>query len=537
MNSNRMSYAQQMLADINVDNHINLSEKFELSCATFAERVAFSCLGQDMTFGQLESLSRAFAVYLLEDCGLKSGDRVAVQLPNINQYPVVAWGVLRAGLILVNTNPLYTARELKHQFNDSGACLLVVLSDLLPSMAAVIPETGIKRVVVTHIGDMCVAQSIPDLGLENVDALADILSKRADCPITPVHTTMEDIAVLQYTGGTTGVAKGAILTQGNIFASAMQSSAAFVGDSDEREIIIAPMPLYHIYGFTWNIVSSCLRGAHSILIPNPRDIDGMVQTMKRYRFTGMAGVNTLFAGLMRHPQFDEIDFTALGGSIAGGAALVTSIATEWERRTGSKLFEGYALSETASALTCNTPDHNKLGTVGKLLPAMQVKVVSSDGKDLGPEAEGELLVRGPNVLQGYWQRPEATSEAIDAEGWFRTGDVAVIQKDGFVRVVDRIKDMILVSGFNVYPNEIEDVVSGHPGILECAVVGVKDERTAEAVKVFAVKNDPELTEVQLRDFCREQLTAYKVPKHVEFLAELPKSNVGKILRRELRVKK
>jgi len=535
MTSPHANYAEQMLKQLNTHNYENLVEHFDVACAQFADRVAFRCLGMDLSFEQLERFSRAFAVYLLDDCGLQAGDRVAVQLPNINQYPVVAWGVLRAGLVLVNTNPLYTARELTHQFNDSGAQLLVVLSDLLPSTAAVIPNTKIERVIVTHIGDMCVSQPIAEVAIDQVTHLADALTQCDGYPLPPVHTSLSDVAVLQYTGGTTGVAKGAVLTQGNIFASAMQSAAALDVDPVEREIILAPMPLYHIYGFTWNLVSCCLRGAMSILIPNPRDLDGMVQTMKANRFTSMAGVNTLFAGLMRHPQFDEIDFSAVTGSIAGGAALVSSIASEWQRRTESKLFEGYGLSETASSLTCNTPDHNKLGTVGKLLPSMQVKVVSPEGEELGTDREGELLVRGPNVFQAYWGRPEATLEAIDADGWFRTGDVAVIQVDGFIRVVDRIKDMILVSGFNVYPNEIEDVVCGHPGIVECAVVGVKDERTGEAVKVFAVKQDPTLTAQQLRDFCRQQLAGYKVPRYFEFMDALPKSNVGKTLRRELRV--
>jgi long-chain acyl-CoA synthetase len=528
------SYAQDMLKELNKHGYVNLTQIFEESCDKHAGQTAFSCLGSNLTFSDLERLSRNFAAFLLHDCGLIPGDRVAIQLPNINQYPVVAWAALRAGLILVNTNPLYTKRELIHQFTDSGAKLLVVLADLLPSTAPAIAESDISQVVVTHIGDFEQAKPLPQVDLENVIDLADALQRGDGYPLPEIKVAMEDIAVLQYTGGTTGVAKGAMLTQANIFASAIQTSMAMTPEPGVSEIIIAPMPLYHIYGFTWNIVSSCLRGAVSILIPNPRDIDGLVDTMKSCKFTSMAGVNTLFAGLLQHPRFDEIDFSELLGSIAGGAALVSSIASEWERRTDSKIYEGYALSETASALSCNTPDDNQLGTVGKPLSWMEVKVVDTEGCDLGEGAEGELLIRGPQVLAGYWRRPEATAEAIDADGWFRTGDVAIIQGDGFIRIVDRIKDMILVSGFNVYPNEIEDVVSGHPGILECAVVGVADERTSEAVKVFAVKSDASITDWQIKDYCREHLTAYKVPRHVEFMEELPKSNVGKILRRELR---
>lgn len=539
MSEASLLYAQDMLKQLNKHGYINLVQIFEETCQKHATQTAFSCLGQTLSFYELEKLSRQFAGYLLNECGLCAGDRVAIQLPNINPYPVVAWAVLRAGLILVNTNPLYTQRELKHQFTDSSAKLLIVLSDLLPATAIAIAGTDINQVVVTHMGEFEQPRILPETELSNVIDLAEALDRGQRYQLPAVETKLDDIAVLQYTGGTTGVAKGAILTQGNIFASAMQTSTAFevddLGDEGEMgEIIIAPMPLYHIYGFTWNIISSCLRGAQSILIPNPRDIDSLVATMKTCRFTGMAGVNTLFAGLLQHPQFDEIDFSGLLGSIAGGAALVSSIASEWESRTGSKIFEGYALSETASSLSCNNLEDNQLGTVGKPLPWMQVKTVDAEGNDLEEGEEGELLVRGPQILQGYWQRPEATAEAIDKDGWFRTGDVAVIQKDGFIRIVDRIKDMILVSGFNVYPNEIEDVVCGHPGVLECAVVGVADERTAEAVKVFAVKTNDTLTEQDVKDYCRELLTAYKVPKHVEFLDELPKSNVGKILRRELR---
>ncbi len=535
MSTAALSYAEQELARLNVNHYSSLIDMFEQACAEHAGQAAYSCMGQVLSFAEVESSSRAFAAWLLNAGGLVKGDRIAIQLPNLNQYPIVAWGALRAGLILVNTNPLYTEREQLHQLNDSGAKALVVLSDLLPVTEKVVPLTDVKIVIATNVFDMIEAQPRPDSSLPGLVSLPEVLAQGAAMELPGFTACMSDIAVLQYTGGTTGVAKGAILSHGNLFAGSQQSAAAIEEDENEpAAIVIAPMPLYHIYGFTMNIIGVFLSGGLSVLIPDPRDIDGLVNTMKQYRFTGLAGVNTLLSGLMRHPDFDQIDFSAVKGTIAGGAALVKEIADEWLERTGSRIFEGYGLSETAAALTCNNPTDYRLGTVGKPLIAMQVKVVDAQGKALPCGAEGELLVRGPQVLQGYWQRPEATAEVLDAEGWFRTGDIAVLEEDGFVRIVDRLKDMILVSGFNVYPNEVEDVVYSHPDVIECAAVGVPDPKTAEAVKLYVVTTNPELTEAQLRDFCRQQLTAYKVPKTVEFRPELPKSNVGKILRRELR---
>ena len=531
------SYAQKMLVELNVNGYQNLLENFEVSCEKYADRVAFSCLGESITFSQLDRYSKRFASYLRTQASLRPGDRIALQMPNILQYTVAAWGVLRAGLILVNTNPLYTEREIVHQFSDADVSAVLVLEGLLPNIKNVISQTNIKHVVVAKLGPLEAEHQLGE-AIEGVQlvAFSEALALGESQTMAKTSITMDDVALLQYTGGTTGVSKGAMLTHGNLFASACQTSSAFEENHELQDIVIAPMPLYHIYGFTWNVISCCLMGSHSVLIPNPRDIHGLVQTMKAYKFSGFAGVNTLFAGLMQHPEFDQIDFSALQGSIAGGSALVRVVAEEWERRTGTRLYEGYALSETASSLSCNTPDAHQMGTVGKHLPAMEVKVVDESGQDVGINQPGELAVRGPQVLVGYWNRPEATREAIDPEGWFKTGDVAVIQPDGFIRIVDRLKDMILVSGFNVYPNEIEDVISGHPAVFECAAVGVKDERTGEAVKVFLVLSDKSATEAELRDFCRERLTAYKVPKYFSFVVELPKSAVGKVLRRELRDK-
>ncbi len=537
MTADRFSFAREKLQQLNVDGYASLIELFDQACEQYAERVAYSCLGQEMRFAEICDKSGQIAAYLRGELGLQAGDRVAVQLPNLIQYPIVAWGVLRAGLILVNTNPLYTERELVHQFNDSGARVLFTLHELLPVVEKVVPQTAIETVVASHVFDLMEAQPLPESPLANLQAFTDVLARGAAAELPKVSHSMDDIALLQYTGGTTGVAKGAVLTQGNLFASSLQS-AALVENQPNRElddVLVAPMPLYHVYGFTVNVVSVFLDGGLSVLIPDPRNPDSIIEAFKRYNVTSMAGVNTLFTALLRHPEFDSLDFSHLKGVIAGGAALVEEIAEEWQRRTGMEIFEGYGLSETASALSCNGHGADRqLGTVGKPMVAQEVKVVDGNGQRLPAGQEGELLVRGPQVMQGYWQRPEATAEAIDEEGWFRTGDIAIIQPDGFIRIVDRLKDMILVSGFNVYPNEIENVLYSHPDVVECAVVGVPDKKSGEAVKAYVVSSNAELSAEALTAFCREQLTGYKIPRAIEFRDELPKSNVGKILRRELR---
>jgi long-chain acyl-CoA synthetase len=527
-------YEQAQLKELNTEGHTNLVDMFDAACAEFSERPAFTALGQTLTFAETDRLSRDFAAYLLGPAGLLPGQRIAIALPNLCQYPIVAWAALRAGLVLVNTNPLYTPRELLHQFNDAGVCALVCFSDLLPTLEQVVPQTDIAHVIVTNVFDLIEAQPAPKTMLTRVTTLPAALAEGARYFLPDPSSALNDIAILQYTGGTTGPAKGAVLTHGNILASSRQSGTLVEIDPEHPNIVIAPMPLYHIYGFTMSVVGTFCVGGHSILIPDPRDLNGMIEAMKAWPFTAMAGVNTLFVGLMRHPEFDAIDFSQVKGVIAGGAALVEEIATEWKRRTGSDIYEGYGLSETASSLTCNSEDNRQLGTVGKLLPWMEIKIVAPDGETLAVGAEGELLVRGPQVMHGYWQRPDATDEALDQDGWFRTGDIAVQQEDSFIRICDRVKDMILVSGFNVYPNEVESVVYTHPDIVECAAVGVPDEKSGEAVKLYVVSSNPDLDSETLRSFCRKQLAAYKVPRTVEFRTELPKSNVGKILRRKLR---
>lgn len=527
-------YEQAMLAELNTEGFTSLVDMFDRACEQYPDRVAFTAMGQDHSFADIERLSRAFAVWLLNDAGLAPGTRIAIQLPNITQYPIVAWGVFRAGMVIVNTNPLYTARELEHQFNDSGATVLVALTELLPQIEVVLPQTGIDQVICTSIFDLIEPQPCPVSTLSGLISLPEVLQAGEGKALPETVADMNSVALLQYTGGTTGPAKGAVLTHGNIFASTQQ--AAHAADLDEHavEIMIGPMPLYHIYGFTMNVVSTFCGGGQSVLIPDPRNIDELIKVMKQYPFTAMAGVNTLFVSMMQHPEFDEIDFSKVKGVIAGGAALVEEIASEWFERTGSQIFEGYGLSETAATLTGNTRQERQLGTVGKPMISMEIKVVNDAGETLGSDEEGELLVRGPQVMHGYWNRPDATEECLDHEGWFRTGDIARVQTDGFVKICDRLKDMILVSGFNVYPNEIEGVVYTHPDVIECAAIGVPDPKSGEAVKLYVVTSNTALTEDALKTFCREQLTAYKIPRFIEFSKELPKSNVGKILRRELR---
>ena len=534
----RFDYCRSAINAINTEQHTSLISLFDLTCAEHTDRAAYNCLGQDVRFSEIEAKSRAFAAWL-QTLGLEAGDRVAVQLPNLIQYPIVAWGVIRAGMTLVNTNPLYTQHELKHQLNDSGARVIVMLSDFLAAAEATLADTPVEQVVVTNVFDMMEAQPAPPHSLGNdiqLSTLPDALIAGESLNLTPVEANLDSLAILQYTGGTTGVAKGAMLTHGNVLASTLQAQQHMeeAGDEDDESILIAPLPIYHIFGFSLYVVSNFAIGGRSVLIPDPRDSSALLQTMQAFPFTGFAGVNTMFVALMADPLFDSVDWSHLKASIAGGAALVPEVAREWQRRTGSPILEGYGLSETAASLTCNTRSAARLGTVGTAMGSQQIKLADSEGKPVAAGEEGELCVRGAQVMVGYWNRPDETDKAIDAEGYFRTGDIAVQTEDGYYRIVDRIKDMILVSGFNVYPNEIEAVVFEHPDIVECAVVARKDEKSGEAVALYAVSSNPDLTSEDLRKFCRQKLTNYKVPKFVYFEKELPKSNVGKVLRRELR---
>jgi long-chain acyl-CoA synthetase len=534
MTSKTETYIRESLRKLDRPENPNLLAAFAHSSEIHVEQEAYKCLGKSITFAEVDALTRDFAAYLLGECGLSKGDRIAIQLPNLVQYPIAAWGALRAGLVIVNTNPMYTRRELFYQFNDSGAKALVALSDNLPLIEQVVPETGIEVVIATSAIDMLDPQPLPETTLPNLRSLPEALVTGRSLKLPQVDVSLDDLALLQYTGGTTGAPKGAVLSHGNLLSAVLMSPLSFGADMTELEIGIAPMPLYHIYGFAVNLISGYLNGSFSVLIPDPRDLDGLIRVMKEEPFTSFAGVNTLFASLLHHPEFDDIDFSRMRWTIGGGAATVPEIAEEWRRRTGAHIHEGYGLSETAAMATVNTLTSRELGTIGPPMAGSEFKVVDENGNELPTGEEGELLIRGPQVMQGYWQREEATAEVIDEEGWFRTGDIALIQENGHIRIVDRLKDMVLVSGFNVYPNEIENVVFTHPDVVECAVVGVPDDKTGEAVKVFVVAKNDDLGAGDLRRFCREHLTAYKVPRHVEFRSELPKTAVGKILRRELR---
>ena len=539
----RFDFSRKQVDAINSDHYTSVLDLFERACSEFAEKIAFSCLGQDISFRQIDEMSGKFAAFLRGDAGLQHGDRVAIQLPNLIQYPVAAWGILRAGLVLVNTNPLYTERELRHQFQDSGAKAVVMLSDFVAAAEQVIPDTDIKLVITTNALDMMEPQPGPTHNLDQSVVLLTLPAaislgqgKGSGSGLSGARPTVNDLAVLQYTGGTTGVAKGAMLSHGNIISAIAQGRnhlAEAQGESETR-LLIAPLPIYHIFGFTLYLCGNFASGGRSILIPNPRDLYGLLDVMRSVPFTEFAAVNTMLVGLMANQKFDDVDWSNLKWTIAGGAALVPDVAREWERRTDSKLIEGYGLSETTANLSLNVPSSRRIGSVGQAMGFQEIKLMDSSGKMVADGNEGELWVRGPNVMMGYWKRPEATEEAIDPEGFFKTGDVAVKLDNGFYKIVDRIKDMILVSGFNVYPNEIENVLYSHPDVLECAVVGVVDDHSGEAIKAFVVVRNSGLTATALREFCRQDLTAYKVPKKIEFRDGLPKSNVGKILRRELR---
>lgn len=534
----RFDFARQQINTANIEGYTSVLDLFERACAEFADNIAFTCMGQDVTFREIDEKSAKFAAFLRNEGGLEQGDRVAIQLPNLIQYPVAAWGILRAGLVLVNTNPMYTERELRHQFKDSGAKALVILNEFLPVALKVIPDTDIKLIISTNAFDLIEAQPAPEHQLDPsvaLQTLPDAIAMGDNQDLPTNRPTLDDLAVLQYTGGTTGVAKGAMLSHGNIIGSVAQGKKCFEdGDTAISGLLIAPLPIYHIFGFAVYLCGNFAAGGRSVLIPDPRNLDGLLDVMKAFPFTGFAAVNTMLAGLMNHKKFDEVDWSHLKWTIVGGAALIPDIAEQWERRTNTRLIEGYGLSETTANLTINMPTTRRIGTTGQAMGFQEIKLMDASGQPAADGEEGELWVRGLNVMMGYWQRPEATDEAIDANGFFKTGDVAVKLDDGFYKIVDRIKDMILVSGFNVYPNEIENVITSHPDVLECAVIGVKDERTGEAVKAFVVRKNSSLTEADLKEFCRKDLTAYKAPKLIEFLEELPKSTVGKILRRELR---
>ncbi|WP_247843099.1 long-chain-fatty-acid--CoA ligase FadD2 [Pseudomonas sp. MWU12-3103b] len=543
--------------DIDMGEFKSVIEVFERSCKKFADRPAFSNMGVTLTYAELERYSAAFAGYLQAHTDLVPGDRIAVQMPNVLQYPIAVFGALRAGLIVVNTNPLYTAREMRHQFKDSGARALVYLNMFGQKVQEVLPDTDIQYLIEAKMGDMMptakgwlintvvskVKKMVPDYSLPQAISFKSALRLGRGLGIKPLKVGLDDIAVLQYTGGTTGLAKGAMLTHGNLVANMQQVRAclAQLGPDGQpllregQEVMVAPLPLYHIYAFTANCMCMMVSGNHNVLITNPRDITGFIKELKNWRFSALLGLNTLFVALMEHPDFKTLDFSSLKLTNSGGTALVKATAERWEQITGCRITEGYGLTET-SPVACTNPygEKSRLGTVGLPVPGTLLKVIDDEGVEQPMGERGELCIKGPQIMKGYWHKPEATAEVLDAEGWFKSGDIAVIDPDGFVRIVDRKKDMIIVSGFNVYPNEIEDVVMAHPKVANCAVIGVPDERSGEAVKLFVVARETGVSLEELKAYCKENFTAYKVPKHIVLRESLPMTPVGKILRRELR---
>jgi len=544
------SYPEGVPAEIDLSKYSSIPDIFEQSCSKFKDQTAYINFDTKMSFGELDKLTRQFAAWL-QNQGLNKGDRIAVMMPNILQYPVVVYGALRAGLVVVNTNPMYTARELRHQLEDSGARAIVVVENFAHVLQEVHKDVPVEFIITTQIGDMVsfpkgavmnlvlkyVRKAIPDWNLPGSISLKQALKQGSSQSFQRPELGFDDLAFLQYTGGTTGVAKGAMLTHKNLVANMMQAkiwmSASGIGEG--TEIIVTALPLYHIFALTACCLVYTALGGANLLITDPRNMAGFVKELGKVPFTVLPGVNTLFNGLLNTPGFAELDFSTLKGALGGGMAVQRSVAEQWKEVTGTTLVEAYGLTETSPAACINPMNLEEYnGTIGLPISSTECAIMNDEG-DLLPQGEvGELVVRGPQVMKGYWQRPDETAKAITPDGWLLTGDIALMDEKGFFTIVDRKKDMILVSGFNVFPNEIEDVLAMHPKVLEVAAIGIPDPKSSEAVKIFVVKADPSLNEEELRAYCSEQLTGYKRPRHIEFRDELPKSNVGKILRRELR---
>ena len=546
------SYPPGVPAEIDPTQYASVAELIEESMRDYRDEPAFVSMGKSITYGELDTLSRKFAAWL-QSKGLARGARVAIMMPNVLQYPVALAAILRAGYVVVNVNPLYTPRELEHQLKDSGAEAIILLENFAHTLAAVVGETSIKHIVVASIGDLMgmkglvvnfvvrrVKKMVPAWHLAGHIKFNDALAQGAALTFKPVALTRADVAFLQYTGGTTGVAKGATLTHGNIVANVLQSAAWHepahgLHPEVDQIINVIALPLYHIYALTVCCLLTMRAGGLGILIANPRDIGGMIKELHGYAINTFPAVNTLYNAMLNHPDFDKLDFSKLMVANAGGMAVQEAVAKRWFERTHTPIVEGYGLSETSPSAVCNPVTSKEYsGTIGLPLPSTEVSIRDDDGNPVGLGQPGEICIRGPQVMAGYWNRPDETAKVMTADGFFKTGDIGIMDERGYFKIIDRKKDMILVSGFNVYPNEIEDVVAKHPGVFEVAAVGVPDEHSGEAVKLVIVKRDPALTEADVIAFCKEQLTGYKRPRVIEFRTELPKSNVGKILRRELR---
>ena len=546
------SYQAGVPAEIDLNEFRSIGDLFEKSVKQYGPRKAYINMDKAITYAELDKLSAAFGAYCQSVLKLQKGARIALMMPNLLQYPVCLYGALRAGYTVVNCNPLYTERELEHQLKDSGAEAIVIVENFASVLDKVIARTPVKHVLVTQLGDMLdfpkrmivnvvvkhVKKMVPAWNLPGAVELRDALIEGGRHPLRPVEVGHEDIAFLQYTGGTTGVSKGAMLTHRNIIANLQQAHAWITAGVQDNEIIVTALPLYHIFALTANCLTFFKIGATNLLITNPRDIPGFIKEIGKYPFTTITGVNTLFNAMINNPDFAKIDLSKLHLTLGGGMAVQRAVAERWKQITGVTLIEAYGLTETSPAATMNPldmPEYN--GCIGLPISSTEVTIRDDDGKDLPMGEPGELCIRGPQVMKGYWNRADETAKVIMADGFLRTGDVAIMDAKGYFKIVDRKKDMILVSGFNVYPNEIEDVLAMHPGVLESAAVGVPDEKTGEAIKIFVVKKDPDLTEASIIEHCRSHLTGYKVPRQIAFRTELPKTNVGKILRRQLRDEK
>ncbi len=527
----------------------SLVDLFRASSKKFKDRIAFENMGAMLTFSEVDVLSTAFAAYLQKEMGLRKGDRIAIQMPNLLQFPIAFIGALKAGLIVVNTNPLYTPREMEHQFKDSGITAIVILENFASNLQAIADKTSVKHIIIARIGDMIgtlkgaitnfvvkhVKKMVPEYHLPNAISFNEVLKKGARLSLEKPIINIEDLAVLQYTGGTTGVAKGAQLSHRNIIAHNIMITHWFKPYMSESQpnVMITAIPMYHIFGLTVNGVLMYSTGVKNVLITNPRDIPGFIKELKKHKFTILTGVNTLFNGLLNNPKFKEVDFSFLHGAVAGAMAVQDAVANKWLEVTGTDIVEGYGLSETSPVLCCNPLDgKHKRGTIGLPMPSTEVAIFDDDGNQVPQGQSGEICARGPQVMRGYWQKDN--EGVFFQKEWFRTGDIGIMEVDGYFKIVDRKKDMIKVSGFNVYPNEIENVLASHPKVLEVAAIGMPDAKSGEVIKVFIVKKDQSLSEEELKAFCHTNLTNYKVPKYFEFRTELPKTNVGKILRRALK---
>ena len=545
------SYPPGVPAEIDVNSYQSVVDIFTEATERFADKPAFHNLGKTISYRELDVLTQQFAAWCQHEAGLKKGDRIAIMMPNLLQYPVAVFGALRAGLVVVNTNPLYTDRELEHQLKDSGARAIVVVEAFASTFAEIADKTDVEVVITTRFGDMLgfpksmlvnfvlkyVKKMVPAFNLPGSHSFKDVLAKGASLPAATTDVGHDDIAFLQYTGGTTGVAKGAMLTNRNMVANIVQAWTWInaVELTEGEEIIVTALPLYHIFALTANCLTFMKLGALNLLITNPRDMPGFVKEIKKFRFTAFTGVNTLFNALMNTDGFKDVDFSGLKMTLGGGMAVQKIVAEEWKTITGNPLIEAYGLTETSPAACINPMNLTEYNdSIGLPIPSTDGSVRDENNNALPIGEPGELCIRGPQVMKGYWQRPDATAEAIDSDGWLHTGDVAVMNAEGYFKIVDRLKDMILVSGFNVYPNEVEAVIAMMPGVLEVGAIGVPDEHSGEVVKVVIVKKDPALTAEDVKAHCKEELTGYKRPKVIQFVDELPKTNVGKILRRELR---